>query len=73
MSNIVSFPSQVDGYVHIVRGSDGFYVVYTGPDADPSEIILGGPHAKETTAQAEARFVATDFGARLLHHGWGHS
>ena len=46
---------------------------HTGPDADPSEIILGGPHAKETTAQAEARFVATDFGAQLLHHGWGHS
>lgn len=45
---------------------------YSEPGFDPSEIIMGGPHVHESAAQAEAKKLATDFGARLLHHGWGH-
>lgn len=58
------------GSIHVCAGADGFYTVYSEPGFDSSEIIMGGPHALESNAQAEAKELAADFGARLLHHGW---
>ena len=70
--NLVKLRQPNKDVIYVARGvKGGFYVVFDGPTSDLGEIILGGPHAKESSAQHEAKYLAADFGARLLHHGWG--
>lgn len=74
---ILTFPGgparpDARGSIHVCSSNDGFYTVYAEPGSDPAEIIMGGPHTLESTAQTEAKELAADFGARLLHHGWGY-
>lgn len=76
-ARILTFPNRAarpdaSGSIYVCSGADGFYTVYSEPGLDSTEIITGDPHALESNAQAEARELHADFGARLLHHGWEH-